>query len=106
MGNFTLTSRSTRAMKNKIKWLRDKPNLVLQVKPRRPNDGITRDIKQNTPKQMDSELLNQEMSNLRSTIEMLRHQVAQRNQAATTNQTAPGQQGTQVYSRVKSVTES
>ena len=83
-------------MKNKIKWLKDKPNLVLQVSPRGPGDGITRDIKQNTPNQMDSELLDQEMANLRSTIEILRHQVAQRNQAATTNQTAPGQQGTQV----------
>ena len=83
-------------MKNKIKWLQNKPNLVLQVQPTRPNNGITRDIKQDAHKQMDSELLDQDRSSLKDTIKILRHQVAPRNQAATINQTTPVQQRNQV----------
>ena len=60
-------------MKNKIEWLKNKPNLVLQVQPTRPNNGITRDIKQDAHKQMDSELLDQDRSSLKDTIQILRH---------------------------------
>ena len=78
------------------KWLRDKPKLVLHVGTRGQGNVVTGNINQNTPKQAESKLRDQEISNLRNTVAMLPHQAAQRNQAASTDQTAPGQQGIQV----------